>query len=1013
MTTVAEPRHTGRPLLQRLFSKGSGGEGVLPLAALSALYFFDEFDTAAFGTLAPDIQRSFGLDDSQFLSLVVLNITVTAILAVPLGYLGDRVRRTHLVVLSGVLAGVFSLLTGFAGSVAVLALARFGNGVGLLANSTVHRSLLADYYSEPVRPAAYATHTNALYLGAVVGPLFAGTVGALFGWRVAFVVLIVPILAVTYLTSKLVEPVRGGLGDPAAPDAVRDRAPLSFTRSCRLIASVRTLRYQYLAAVLFGAAFVPMAVYLPLFYEREFGLGPFQRGLLEALRSFVTFLALLRSGAVTTRWFALGPQEPLRRAGLCLTIVGAGVLGTVLSPTLWIAVPISLVGAYALGFFYAPFYSIQALVSPARVRTLSFSLLGVFIVVGGILLFVSGLANLSDTYGIRIGLAVVCPAMICSGLLIRFSSRFAEADARTALRDQVLAEQPPAAADDGILLRCAGVEAAYGQVQVLFDVDLEVRSGEILALLGTNGAGKSTVLRVISGLLPPFAGRVLLDGEDVTGLSPRALVERGIVQMPGGRSVFPTLTIAESLRLAGWMYKRSDPAHVKQATAQVLRYFPVLAERQDQLAGDLSGGEQQMLGLAMAFIAKPRLLMIDELSLGLAPIVVGQLVDIVRQVNAAGTTVVLVEQSVNIALTLAQRAIFMEKGEVRFSGPTAELLERGDLLRSVYLEGAGGGRGSAATVRERRPAPAPDAVPLLAATGLVKSFGGIRATNDVSFALRPREVLGVIGPNGAGKTTLLDLVSGYLPPDQGRVHLLGQDVSSWPADRRAFAGLSRSFQDARLFPSLTAAENLALAFERHLEVRDMLAAALGLPEVGRSETHVALTVHELLDLLGLQAFAHKFLFELSTGSRRIVDIGMALAHRPDVLILDEPSSGIAQREAEALGPLLTRIHDELGCSLLVIEHDMPLLLGISDRLIALDAGTLIAEGLPQDVIKDPKVVAAYLDTDEAVRNRSGAATPSAPHRPTRRATAALVGAGSRPTRPAPTQRATSRPSGDT
>src|SRR5207253_6839160 len=154
------------------------------------------------------------------------------------------------------------------------------------------------------------------------------------------------------------------------------------------------------------------------------------------------------------------------------------------------------------------------------------------------------------------------------------------------------------------------------------------------------------------------------------------------------------------------------------------------------------------------------------------------------------------------------------------------------------------------------------------------------------------------------------------------------------ADRRARAGLGRSFQDSRLFPSLTVAENIAVALERHLEVRDALAAMLGMPEVAVSESDVAWKVHELIELMGLGAFRNKFVSELSTGSRRIVDLAMAMAHDPTVLILDEPSSGIAQRETEALGPLLQRIQTETDCSLLVIEHDMPLVTGIADTIVA-------------------------------------------------------------------------------
>jgi branched-chain amino acid transport system ATP-binding protein len=180
-------------------------------------------------------------------------------------------------------------------------------------------------------------------------------------------------------------------------------------------------------------------------------------------------------------------------------------------------------------------------------------------------------------------------------------------------------------------------------------------------------------------------------------------VSQGIVFMPGGKGVFPTLTVAENLTVAGWLFRR-DPAYLNGAVAQVLEYFPVLRERWDQKAGNLSGGEQQMLTLAQAFIARPKLLMIDELTLGLAPVIVERLLEIVRAIHANGTTIVLVEQSVNIAITLAQRAVFMEKGEVRFDGPTAELLDRPDILRAVFLRGADAatGNGSRARVREAR-----------------------------------------------------------------------------------------------------------------------------------------------------------------------------------------------------------------------------------------------------------------------------------------------------------------------
>jgi len=219
------------------------------------------------------------------------------------------------------------------------------------------------------------------------------------------------------------------------------------------------------------------------------------------------------------------------------------------------------------------------------------------------------------------------------------------------------------------------------------------------------------------------------------------------------------------------------------------------------------------------------------------------------------------------------------------------------------------------------------------------------------------------------------VLSGFVTPSQGRVILGGFDVTTLPPDARARMGLGRSFQDARIFPSLTVAENLAHALERHLPIRDHAAAALGLPAMRAQEDDIAWAVADLVELVGLQAFRDKFVSELSTGSRRVVDIAMAMAHDPAVLILDEPSSGIAQRETEALGPLLTHIRDETGCAMLVIEHDMPLIAAVSDRMLALEQGRVIAEGTPQEVLDDPLVIASYLGTDEAAIGRSGGAKP--------------------------------------
>ncbi|MFI5054539.1 MAG: ABC transporter ATP-binding protein, partial [Acidimicrobiia bacterium] len=247
---------------------------------------------------------------------------------------------------------------------------------------------------------------------------------------------------------------------------------------------------------------------------------------------------------------------------------------------------------------------------------------------------------------------------------------------------------------------------------------------------------------------------------------------------------------------------------------------------------------------------------------------------------------------------------------------------------------------------------------------VTKHYGGVVALDDVSFSVGAGEIVGVLGPNGAGKTTLFDVISGFLPADRGTVTLGDaanrREITGLPAHARARLGLGRSFQDGRLFPALTVGETIAVAREHAVRVRDPISAALHLPTVARSEAAVRARVDELIELLGLGAYADKFVHELSTGTRRIVDLACVLAHEPQVLLLDEPSSGIAQREAEALAPMLRDVRNTLGASLLVIEHDLTLLRSVSDRLVALDLGRVVAVGDPVTVLDHPAVIRSYL-----------------------------------------------------
>jgi branched-chain amino acid transport system ATP-binding protein len=501
-----------------------------------------------------------------------------------------------------------------------------------------------------------------------------------------------------------------------------------------------------------------------------------------------------------------------------------------------------------------------------------------------------------------------------------------------------------------------------------------LRAGEIVALLGTNGAGKSTLLRAIGGVTEASDGAIVFDGREITHSLPNEIAARGVITMPGGRGVFPGLTVRDNLLLANWLTR--DPKDQRDRLAEVFEIFPVLRERADVNASTMSGGEQQMLSLALAFLARPKLLMIDELSLGLSPAVVGELIEIVKEFNRRGISIIVVEQSVNVALTLADKAIFMEKGEVRFEGPTKELMRRPDILRAVYVKGTGAltdgaGAGARRIDERRRTEELQVARPILEVQGLVKTFGGIRAVDDLSFVLREGEALGVIGPNGSGKTTLFDLISGYQTADAGAVIYDGVDVTAWSPEQRARRKLVRRFQDARMFGSLTVYETILVSLEQRVEVRSTFLSAFGAPQARRAERRLRLRADRLIELLELGSFRDKFVSELSTGLRRIVDLACVLAAEPRVLLLDEPSSGIAQAEAEGLGPLLSRVRFETGCSMLIVEHDMPLISAVSDELLALELGAFVARGTPEEVLNDERVIGSYLGTSEAALRRSG------------------------------------------
>jgi len=689
-------RDTAPPLREGL---ALSGVGWYPLVALSTLVVVDELQGYAFFVLGPEISSTLGIGKGALAGLSTLKILAITLATLPTAaYIQQRGRRGIISIVNAFAWSALTLLTGLVSGAWGLAGVLLADGATTGTVRATHTPLLMDTHAPSVRVRVLSFYRGADAFGNIAAPLAVALLSAVFGftWRGVFIILGVVSLLAAIVSVRLRDPGVGRWdtarvrevvgGATAGPEQVR----LGFFEVCRRLLIIPTVKRILAASAVLGMFIVPLNTFFFFFLEQRWGLGPGGRGVFFAVLPVFAIGAFAVFGKRGEALFQRDPAAFVRASSVVLG-VGAILLPlSVYSPVLLGLVVLFGVSFACFGLLGIGLTMTLLSIVPAPMRPHAAALAGIFTAAvggfGGILL----LGGVESTLGSTAAIGFLVVPGVISALVLRTAAHTVNSDFDRMLDELVEEEELSVLRSRGAhlpLLSCRGIDFAYGRLQVLFDVDFTVDAGEMVALLGTNGAGKSTLLKVISGIGLPSQGTVRMDGADITYLDAERRVTRGITQIPGGRAVFGPMTVADNLRVFGYSYGRRRDA-IESGIDESFAAFPRLAERRDQLASTLSGGEQQMLGLSKALIVKPRLLLIDELSLGLAPKIVGELLEMVRRINEGGTAIVLVEQSVNIALSAVEHAYFMEKGEMRFDGRAAELLGRDDLLRSVFLEGA-------------------------------------------------------------------------------------------------------------------------------------------------------------------------------------------------------------------------------------------------------------------------------------------------------------------------------------
>ena len=679
------------------------GGGATTFVVLLLLASLDELQTAAITVLAPDMRDTFGVSDGTITFIAASSSAFVVFGAIPMGWAADRMKRVPIIGWSSVFFTFMVFLSGLAPNAFAFFWARFGVGIAKANTIPVHSSMLADTYPIGIRGRLGAIGGGSARLVAVLSPVLVGAVavaangpGEVDGWRWAYYLFGIPVALLAIAAFFLKEPPRGQwekidvLGESFVEE---DPLPVSLDAAFSRLMQIRTIKTVVVGFSALGFGLFTVPVLESLYLEERWNLDPLDRGITITVGGLFAVLGLLYVGPKFDRLWREDPTRSLRMVGICIGV------GTLFKPIQYAVpnVPLFITfGVPQTVLFIAAFAMVGPLMQsivPYRLRGSGTALITLYIffigAAGG------GLISLlfTDAWGPRTtALVLSVPTSILGGWILYRGARHIRHDLSLnvqELLDEQDEEKRRHESGEIPALQVNNLDFCYGPVQVLFDVGFELRKGETLALLGTNGAGKSTLLRVISGLGTPRRGVVRLGGRTITYTSPQLRAALGVHQLPGGKGVFPGMTVHQNLTMGAYIHRR-DRDDVTGRIDRVLELFPDLAQRQGQGAASLSGGQRQMLALARVLLHDPEILLIDELSLGLAPTVVQDLLGIIERLQEQGQTIIIVEQSLNVALAVADRAIFLEKGQIRFEGPAQELLERDDLARAVFLGKEGG-----------------------------------------------------------------------------------------------------------------------------------------------------------------------------------------------------------------------------------------------------------------------------------------------------------------------------------